>query len=339
MVDDTRHRRLRVVPFQRAANPIRLPAPTGDPYAPAWPPLPTGAPSGGGTMPPSGPGGPHTEALPSGSPQTERRSRSVDGRGRPRRRPHRRRGRPRRPAAAAEPTTSLGSVPAGSGVDGPAGRQHRQDRRRRAAERGHHPDRDRRRQRDRVRLRHRQPGPHPHQQPRRDGGWQSGTITVELNNGKTLPAKIAGSDASSDLAVLKIDATDIPPLQFGASKDVVVGDGVIAVGAPLGLDATVTSGIVSALNRPVTPGDGSDQSFINAIQTDGDQPRQLGGAARHERQGHRRQLRHRPHTGLDLRLRWQHRRGVRGPERPGLEDGATAHHDRQGGPSGARRPC
>ena len=99
-------------------------------------------------------------------------------------------------------------------------------------------------------------------------GGSSGTITVELNNGKTLPATIVGSDASYDLAVLKIDATDIPPLQFGASKDVVVGDGVIAVGAPLGLDATVTSGIVSALNRPVTPGDGNDQSFINAIQTD-----------------------------------------------------------------------
>jgi putative serine protease PepD len=99
-------------------------------------------------------------------------------------------------------------------------------------------------------------------------GGSSGTIAVELNNGKALPATIVGSDASYDLAVLKIDATDIPPLQFGASKDVVVGDGVIAVGAPLGLDATVTSGIVSALNRPVTPGDGSDQSFINAIQTD-----------------------------------------------------------------------
>ena len=99
-------------------------------------------------------------------------------------------------------------------------------------------------------------------------GGSSGTITVELNNGKTLAATIVGSDASYDLAVLKIDATDIPPLQFGASKDVVVGDGVIAVGAPLGLDATVTSGIVSALNRPVTPGDGNDQSFINAIQTD-----------------------------------------------------------------------
>jgi putative serine protease PepD len=99
-------------------------------------------------------------------------------------------------------------------------------------------------------------------------GGSSATLTVELNNGTSLPATIVGADASYDLAVLKITATDIPPLQFGASKDVVVGDGVIAVGAPLGLDATVTSGIVSALNRPVSAGDGNDQSFINAIQTD-----------------------------------------------------------------------
>jgi putative serine protease PepD len=100
-------------------------------------------------------------------------------------------------------------------------------------------------------------------------GGSGGSLTVELNNGTSLPASVVGSDASYDLAVLKIDASDIPPLQFGASKDVVVGDGVIAVGAPLGLDATVTSGIVSALNRPVSAGDGSgDQSFINAIQTD-----------------------------------------------------------------------
>ena len=56
---------------------------------------------------------------------------------------------------------------------------------------------------------------------------------------------------------------------MGSSKDVVVGDQVIAVGAPLGLESTVTSGIVSALNRPVSPGgDGNQQSFINAIQTD-----------------------------------------------------------------------
>jgi putative serine protease PepD len=96
----------------------------------------------------------------------------------------------------------------------------------------------------------------------------AGDITAELNNGTTLPATVVGTDTSYDLAVIKVDTSDLPALQFGASKDVVVGDGVIAVGAPLGLDATVTSGIVSALNRPVTPGGGSDQSFINAIQTD-----------------------------------------------------------------------
>ena len=94
----------------------------------------------------------------------------------------------------------------------------------------------------------------------------AGTITVELNNGTELPATVVGKDASYDLAVLKINTADVPPLAFGRSADVVVGDGVIAVGAPLGLEATVTSGIVSALDRPVTPGDGT--SFINAIQTD-----------------------------------------------------------------------
>ena len=93
-------------------------------------------------------------------------------------------------------------------------------------------------------------------------------IQVELNNGTTLPATVVGADASYDLAVIKVNTTDLTPLEFGSSKDVVVGDGVIAVGAPLGLDATVTSGIVSALNRPVSAGDGTDTSFINAIQTD-----------------------------------------------------------------------
>ena len=95
-----------------------------------------------------------------------------------------------------------------------------------------------------------------------------GDITVVLANGVQAEATIVGRDASYDLAVVKVDRTDLAPLQLGSSADVVVGDQVIAVGAPLGLDSTVTSGIVSALNRPVTPGEADDQSFINAIQTD-----------------------------------------------------------------------
>ncbi|WP_457253745.1 trypsin-like peptidase domain-containing protein [Pedococcus sp. P5_B7] len=96
-----------------------------------------------------------------------------------------------------------------------------------------------------------------------------GTIKVELSNGTEIDATIAGRDGSYDLAVLKTDRTDLVPLVMGSSKDVVVGDQVIAVGAPLGLESSVTSGIVSALNRPVSPGgDGNQQSFINAIQTD-----------------------------------------------------------------------
>ncbi len=96
-----------------------------------------------------------------------------------------------------------------------------------------------------------------------------GDIEVVLSNGDTEKATIVGRDVSYDLAVLKIARTDLTPLQLGPSSKVVVGDQVIAVGAPLGLDQTVTTGIVSALNRPVTPGAGGDEaSYINAIQTD-----------------------------------------------------------------------
>ncbi len=101
------------------------------------------------------------------------------------------------------------------------------------------------------------------------GAADSGTIKVELSNGTEINATVAGRDGSYDLAVLKTGRTDLQPLVMGSSADVVVGDQVIALGAPLGLENTVTSGIVSALNRPVSPGgDGDEQSFINAIQTD-----------------------------------------------------------------------
>ena len=97
---------------------------------------------------------------------------------------------------------------------------------------------------------------------------EGGKITVVLSTGERLPAKIVGRDVSYDLAVLNISRTDLRPIPVGDSAKVVVGDGVIAVGAPLGLDSTVTTGIVSALNRPVAPGEADDQSYINAIQTD-----------------------------------------------------------------------
>jgi putative serine protease PepD len=101
------------------------------------------------------------------------------------------------------------------------------------------------------------------------GAASGGTIVVELSNGSQIHATIAGRDGSYDLAVLNTGRPDLKPLVMGSSKDVVVGDQVIAVGAPLGLESSVTSGIVSALNRPVSPGgNGDQQSFINAIQTD-----------------------------------------------------------------------
>lgn len=96
-----------------------------------------------------------------------------------------------------------------------------------------------------------------------------GSITVAISTGKKYSAKIIGRDASYDLAVIKMDVTGAPTLQLGNSDKVQVGDAVIAIGSPLGLAGTVTSGIISAKNRPVTTGTGSgESSFINALQTD-----------------------------------------------------------------------
>jgi putative serine protease PepD len=97
---------------------------------------------------------------------------------------------------------------------------------------------------------------------------ERGSITVDLSNGETYRAEIVGRNAAFDLAVIKINATGLPVLPLGNSDELIVGDSVIAIGSPLGLSGTVTTGIISSLNRPVTTGQDGDASYINAIQTD-----------------------------------------------------------------------
>ena len=99
---------------------------------------------------------------------------------------------------------------------------------------------------------------------------QFGQIQVTLNNGRTLPADFVASDPATDIAVVKIrDVSDLPVMGFGDSDALRVGQEVVAIGSPLGLSSTVTSGIVSALNRPVRASDGGgESSLIDAIQTD-----------------------------------------------------------------------
>ena len=97
---------------------------------------------------------------------------------------------------------------------------------------------------------------------------QGGTIRVELNNGDFENASIVGRDTTYDLAVLRINRGNLKAITVGNSNSLIIGEPVIAFGSPLGLSGTVTSGIVSALNRPVTAGSTGVESFIDAIQTD-----------------------------------------------------------------------
>ena len=107
----------------------------------------------------------------------------------------------------------------------------------------------------------------------------TGSIKVEFTNGDQVAATIVGRDPMYDLAVLSIRTGNLPTIAIGDSSKVSVGDSVLAIGSPLGLASTVTSGIVSALNRPVTTGDEGSQSFVNAIQTDAAiNPGNSGGA-------------------------------------------------------------
>jgi putative serine protease PepD len=101
-----------------------------------------------------------------------------------------------------------------------------------------------------------------------DSAVQSGKIQVELNNGDLINATLVGRDTTYDLAVLRISRGNLPTINVGNSNTLDVGEPVVAFGSPLGLSGTVTTGIVSALNRPVTTGNNGAESFIDAIQTD-----------------------------------------------------------------------
>ena len=107
----------------------------------------------------------------------------------------------------------------------------------------------------------------------------AGTIRVEFTNGDQVAATIVGRDPMYDIAVLLIKTGNLPTIAIGDSSKVFVGDPVLAIGSPLGLASTVTSGIISALNRPVTAGTFGSESYVNAIQTDAAiNPGNSGGA-------------------------------------------------------------
>ena len=99
---------------------------------------------------------------------------------------------------------------------------------------------------------------------------KGGSLRVVFSDGSSATASILGRDPGSDVAVLKISKNDLKEVQFGDSDKVAVGDPTIAFGSPLGLADTVTSGIVSAIDRPVQTGgeDGEGTAYMAAIQTD-----------------------------------------------------------------------
>ena len=98
-----------------------------------------------------------------------------------------------------------------------------------------------------------------------------GSLTVDFDDGTSASAQILGTDPLTDTAVIKADGVSgLTPATIGKSANLGVGEGVVAIGSPFGLDATVTSGIVSALNRPVNVGsdDQGNSTTYPAIQTD-----------------------------------------------------------------------
>jgi putative serine protease PepD len=114
-------------------------------------------------------------------------------------------------------------------------------------------------------------------------GAQGNTVNVTFNNGKKVKATIVGTDPAGDLAVIKAqDVSGLTVAKFGNSDDVQVGDTVLALGSPLGLQGSVTAGIVSALHRTIDEGSdqrGAQKSVGDAIQTDAAiNPGNSGGA-------------------------------------------------------------
>ena len=93
------------------------------------------------------------------------------------------------------------------------------------------------------------------------------SVTVRLLDRRELEARIVGTDKRSDLALLKVDATGLPVVSFGEPDELKVGEWVVAIGSPFGLDYSVTAGIVSARGRSL-PSDGDTGNYVPFIQTD-----------------------------------------------------------------------
>ena len=128
------------------------------------------------------------------------------------------------------------------------------------------------------------PGPLPGRpaSPAPDPAGPPLTTTVTFADGRTAPFTVVGTDPASDIAVIRAQGVSgLTPITLGSSASLRVGQDVVAVGSPLGLEGTVTTGIVSALNRPVAAGgDATNQNTVlDAIQTDAAiNPGNSGGA-------------------------------------------------------------
>jgi putative serine protease PepD len=125
-------------------------------------------------------------------------------------------------------------------------------------------------------------GVFPGEGPSQDVPETGVQATVTFSDGRTVPFSVVGTDPADDIAVVRAqNVSDLTPISIGSSKDLKVGQNVVAVGSPLGLQGTVTTGIISSLDRPVATGDEQtgQHSVMSAIQTDAAiNPGNSGGA-------------------------------------------------------------